>query len=322
MVSLSIQDHHHRRPGSRSLNDILGVDKGGPGGLRKGESGHSPSDYHKFKDLILNMLDYDPDNRIKPLEALRHSFFKREHPGASSTFSQEAEGHGSQTYLPHVPTQTVGLSSASTDSLIISQEIVSMETNHTHPIGHKVGELIPGRHIHLQQSPPDTMYPTTDPSSLVQSGTNGVPMDVSHPVPIPMHNNVPPQSTISPYACPFPGKPELPSAVIHPPGIDPHKPYYPHHNGSVTQTFYGTSGLFPDSVDSQFSFQLGSSHPYPSPSHPLPTHVTERDGVRTRSGHSSSSSKSKSYRHRRTSSQQSETTNYDDSPMLGVTVHQ
>ncbi|XP_022110758.1 dual specificity tyrosine-phosphorylation-regulated kinase 1A-like isoform X2 [Acanthaster planci] len=67
----------YKSPGSRKLHDILGVESGGPGGRRAGELGHSVSDYLKFKDLILRMLEYDPAARIKPYNALQHSFFKR-----------------------------------------------------------------------------------------------------------------------------------------------------------------------------------------------------------------------------------------------------
>lgn len=35
------------------------------------------SEYLKFKDLILRMLDYDPKTRITPYYALQHTFFKR-----------------------------------------------------------------------------------------------------------------------------------------------------------------------------------------------------------------------------------------------------
>lgn len=53
------------------------METGGPGGRRAGEAGHSMSDYLKFKDLILRMLDYDPKTRITPYYALQHNFFKR-----------------------------------------------------------------------------------------------------------------------------------------------------------------------------------------------------------------------------------------------------
>ena len=86
-LSLTLQDVY-RRPGSRSLDDILGIDVGGPGGTRAHEPGHAPNDYRKFKDLILRMLDYDPDSRIKPFNALQHPFFRRENsspPSATPT---------------------------------------------------------------------------------------------------------------------------------------------------------------------------------------------------------------------------------------------
>lgn len=67
----------YKLPGSRKLHDILGVESGGPGGRRAGELGHSVSDYLKFKDLILRMLDFDPKTRITPYYALQHNFFKR-----------------------------------------------------------------------------------------------------------------------------------------------------------------------------------------------------------------------------------------------------
>lgn len=62
----------------RDLAAILGVYSGGPGGRRRGESGHSQSDYLKFKDLIEKMLTYDPKERITPFDALKHSFFLQE----------------------------------------------------------------------------------------------------------------------------------------------------------------------------------------------------------------------------------------------------
>jgi dual specificity tyrosine-phosphorylation-regulated kinase 1 len=67
----------YKLPGARRLHDILGVENGGPGGRRIGEPGHSISDYLKFKDLILRMLDFDPKTRVTPYYALQHNFFKR-----------------------------------------------------------------------------------------------------------------------------------------------------------------------------------------------------------------------------------------------------
>ncbi|KAM4699275.1 dual specificity tyrosine-phosphorylation-regulated kinase 1A isoform 1-T2 [Discoglossus pictus] len=67
----------YKPAGTRKLHIILGVETGGPGGRRAGESGHTVADYLKFKDLILRMLDYDPKTRIQPYYALQHSFFKK-----------------------------------------------------------------------------------------------------------------------------------------------------------------------------------------------------------------------------------------------------
>lgn len=61
----------YKAPGTRRLHDILGADRGGPGGRRLGEAGHTLQDYLKFKDLILRMLDYDPKNRVTPYYALQ-----------------------------------------------------------------------------------------------------------------------------------------------------------------------------------------------------------------------------------------------------------
>ena len=71
---------------SRRMHDIIGVETGGPGGRRLGEPGHSVSDYLKFKDLILRMLDFDPKSRITPYYALQHNFFKRTAEESTSTW--------------------------------------------------------------------------------------------------------------------------------------------------------------------------------------------------------------------------------------------
>ncbi|KAJ8919281.1 hypothetical protein NQ315_003865 [Exocentrus adspersus] len=75
----------YKLPGTRRLHEILGVETGGPGGRRAGETGHSMSDYLKFKDLILRMLDYDPKTRITPYYALQHNFFKRTSDESTNT---------------------------------------------------------------------------------------------------------------------------------------------------------------------------------------------------------------------------------------------
>lgn len=48
---------------------------GGPRGRRRGDPGHEPEDYAKLVDVVSRMLEYDPDKRIRPSEALEHAFF-------------------------------------------------------------------------------------------------------------------------------------------------------------------------------------------------------------------------------------------------------
>lgn len=76
----------YKPPNSRKMHDIIGVETGGPNGRRIGEAGHSVSDYLKFKDLILRMLDYDPKTRITPYYALQHNFFNRTAEEGSGTW--------------------------------------------------------------------------------------------------------------------------------------------------------------------------------------------------------------------------------------------
>ncbi|XP_058823880.1 serine/threonine-protein kinase minibrain isoform X2 [Topomyia yanbarensis] len=91
----------YKASGSRKLHDILGVETGGPGGRRHGEPGHSVSDYLKFKDLILRMLDYDPKTRCTPYYALQHNFFKRTSDESTNT----ANTISSLSTSPSVSTQ-------------------------------------------------------------------------------------------------------------------------------------------------------------------------------------------------------------------------
>ncbi|XP_045528314.1 serine/threonine-protein kinase minibrain isoform X2 [Pieris brassicae] len=89
----------YRAAGTRRLHDILGVEGGGPAARRRGEPGHSVSDYLKFKDLILRMLEYDPKQRVTPYYALQHNFFKR--TTDESTNTQQAQAQ-SQSHHQHV----------------------------------------------------------------------------------------------------------------------------------------------------------------------------------------------------------------------------
>ena len=82
-------------PSTRKLAAILGVESGGPGGRRVGEPGHSVTDYLRFKDLIEHMLIYDPRERLKPAQALQHSFFNRTADEGTATTHSSAQNHAS-----------------------------------------------------------------------------------------------------------------------------------------------------------------------------------------------------------------------------------
>lgn len=64
------------KPGSRSLYDIIGVSTGGPEGRRINQSGHTYQDYLQFHDLVLRILQFSPSNRLLPIDALQHGFFR------------------------------------------------------------------------------------------------------------------------------------------------------------------------------------------------------------------------------------------------------
>ena len=91
----------YKPAGSRKLQDVLGVDTGGPGGRRAGEPGHSMSDYLKFKDLIIRMLDYDPKTRITPYYALQHNFFKRTTDESTNTMNNSSTSPAMETTAGH-----------------------------------------------------------------------------------------------------------------------------------------------------------------------------------------------------------------------------
>ena len=289
------------------------------------------------------MLDYDPETRIKPLAALKHPFFRKE-----ARLSQSSE-NGSQ-YTPTTPTQTIGLTTASSqpiDSFVISQEIVAMETNHTHPPP-GLGELIPGRHIHLQNlSPPEThdtsLYGGNNGRGVVgssgtlgsgtfsNSGSFGSAMDIGQPqqpVAMTMEANSSLHQVTGSHR-PHSGKKGEGGGGER--KGDPSSPSTSLPNGGV-QMFYGTKSLFPQSSDNSFSFQMSSSKGGGGGERGhVPHHVTEREGVRTRSGAGTNSRNLKSYRHhhhhhhRRTHpSEGGANGSHDDQggSMVGVTVHQ
>jgi dual specificity tyrosine-phosphorylation-regulated kinase 1 len=66
-------------PNSRSLHDIIGVNTHGPEGRRINQEGHSRTDYLQFYDLVVRILQFDPNLRSLPVDALKHPFFPQIH---------------------------------------------------------------------------------------------------------------------------------------------------------------------------------------------------------------------------------------------------
>lgn len=277
----------YRRPGSRSLDDILGVEIGGPGGTRQGEPGHSPADYRKFKDIILRMLDYDPDTRTKPYDVLQHPFFRRE--STSSSGSTSAPPPHSTSHPPHLPhphevalppesektgkpsqgypsrATLPGMTGAANEGLVMTQE--PYHSQYT-------SELFMGTH----QKPSVQVY-NLQPAAIQEptiSGRTNIPMalppgsmphgpfhslDGSSVTLTPLS---PPQSNPEgltaglevPYAHHASYQRTYPPIATSEPILGPGKPYAPYHsqNGSVPQAFFGTSQLFPETEPFHFKF--------------------------------------------------------------------
>ena len=128
------KERRYRSPGTRKLHDILGVDVGGPGSRRAGEANHSVADYMKFKELVAQMLEYDPKRRILPYNALQSSFFKRSYdesnPTVTSSATNSTTTNNSNT-LASIPqtttTTTTNLNLATSPNLDPSKSIETKE---------------------------------------------------------------------------------------------------------------------------------------------------------------------------------------------------
>jgi dual specificity tyrosine-phosphorylation-regulated kinase 1 len=99
----------------RTLDEVLGVETGGPDGRRLNEPGHSVTDYLKLKDLLIRMLTYSPAERITPFQAISHSFFGSAESAEVQTEStppstpvQVAAASGDQIAGHALPSQPAG----------------------------------------------------------------------------------------------------------------------------------------------------------------------------------------------------------------------
>ncbi|XP_062341040.1 dual specificity tyrosine-phosphorylation-regulated kinase 1A isoform X1 [Osmerus eperlanus] len=127
----------YKPAGTRKLHSILGVEAGGPGGRRAGESGHAVADYLKFKDLILRMLDYDAKSRIQPYYALQHSFFKKTADEGTNTSSSVSTSPALEQSQSSGTTSSTSSSSGGSSGTSTSGRARSDPTHqHRHSGGH------------------------------------------------------------------------------------------------------------------------------------------------------------------------------------------
>ncbi|KAG7471317.1 hypothetical protein MATL_G00123310 [Megalops atlanticus] len=127
----------YKPPASRKLHSVLGVEVGGPGGRRAGESGHAVADYLKFKDLILRMLDYDPKTRIQPYYALQHSFFKKTADEGTNTSSSVSTSPALEQSQSSGTTSSTSSSSGGSSGMSTGGRARSDPTHqHRHSGGH------------------------------------------------------------------------------------------------------------------------------------------------------------------------------------------
>ncbi|KAL5494447.1 hypothetical protein EMCRGX_G015782 [Ephydatia muelleri] len=210
----------YRCPGSRSLDDILG-------------------DYRKFKDLVLSMLQYDPDTRIKPYPALQHPFFRKESlslPSHASTSvpPQLHEAAVLEAEQHHQPTK----SSVHPDSLARHDAVLSQM---------EAGQQLPAYNPEIYfNRPPAPVCPHTSAPVSIRTGSAQQ-----------MFTN----SNVSGV-----GAVDMQFNSLNQDGSGPSKPAYTHlhaQNGTLpTQAnFYGTSRLFPETDSFGFKLGLPPIHP-------------------------------------------------------------
>ncbi len=234
------------RPGTRSLDDILGVEIGGPNRTRHGEMGHTPSDYRKFKELILRMLDYDSETRIKPYDALQQNFFRRENSSSAvvmPTTPTDTLAHRGQQEVALPESLSNGLPDKSPlqpfrrHPIATHSDSIACEMSpQLHiPATHLHSELFPGPHLLAGKSFAE--YPHVQP--VIQdplTGRTNIPMplppgSMTHPYPMLDGSSV----TLTPLSPPSHSAPD----ALHPPLEVP----YAHHSSS-----YGPQHPYPHTL--------------------------------------------------------------------------
>ena len=372
----SLQDVY-RRPGSRSLDYILGVDVGGPGGTRLHEPGHSARDYKTFKDLILRMLDYDPDSRIKPFNALQHPFFRRENATPPlttptfptpvvSTLSQRAphevasersnNGLGGvkatsnhvHSYRPVVHhSDSIQCEIGTQYHIQSSQYGTDMFGQSLHPLGSTRPALQPqpvqdplmGRTNIPMHLPPGPLSSHGHYQNMDSSSVTLTPLSPPQPMPdgLPAHVEVPYPHHSSSFPRSFP-HPPVSMAAEAGPSLAPGKPYtssslpFSSQNGSLPQSFFGTSRIFQERTAEPFHFKFGIPHggggggvnhvPSAGTTTSNLFHFPSQaaNGLEASQLGRSKSERNSMYSGSPSTNQNSHGESHDDSPMMGVVI--
>ncbi|XP_070551677.1 dual specificity tyrosine-phosphorylation-regulated kinase 1A-like isoform X1 [Ptychodera flava] len=247
----------YKSPGTRKLHDIIGAETGGPGGRRAGEHGHTLSDYLKFKDLILRMLDFDPTTRIKPYHALQHSFFKR-------TTDEGTNTSNSTSTSPAIEQQAGvgGSSSASSASSsggsrggASSGGRARSDPTQQHTQVHSQGN--PGHHVTAVGANTSTMEYEAAAQQLQQQQQQ---QQHHH------HQGHPPQAAHQMWAAPGGdvGTSHLNSSVVHP-STSTHGHGHSHSHRSRKHHHHHQSPLASSSTSSSSSALSSNPHGHPQP---------------------------------------------------------
>jgi serine/threonine protein kinase len=159
----------YKLPGTRRLRDIIGSETGGPQSRRANEPGHSLHDYLKFEDLIMRMLNYDPKLRIKPSEALQHTFFKRP-SNETQQSQQQQQQQQAQPSLDHHSSLQASHSS-------IGYNLHQSNNNHSN-IAATNNLLVNDHHVNLLAGSSLNHIPTTSAAGLNASTSNSLVHDL------------------------------------------------------------------------------------------------------------------------------------------------
>ena len=86
------------------------------------------SDYLKFKDLILRMLDYDPKTRIMPYYALQHNFFKRTADEGTNTNSSASTSPAMADHSGQAAAAVAAATAATVAAAVTSSNTLTAES--------------------------------------------------------------------------------------------------------------------------------------------------------------------------------------------------